>query len=103
MFNFGMQTKFDKWSTNLSFSYVDRFYEIYDAANPVLGLLTPPQEVNAYTTVDARIAYTPKNNFEIALAVSNLFNDIHYESNPVGWIGGDEVSRRITASMSCKF
>ncbi|MEW6557789.1 MAG: TonB-dependent receptor [Elusimicrobiota bacterium] len=103
MFNCGINAKFDRWSSNLTFHYVDKYYEIYDAANPVLGFLTPPQEVNAYTTVDVRIAYMLKDNLEFALSSTNLFNNVHYESNPVGFIGADEVSRRIALNVSYNF
>lgn len=103
MFNLGIQAKFPKWSSNFTMHYVDMYYEIYDAANPALGLLEIPQKVDPYTTVDARIAYRPTVNIEIALAVSNLLRDIHYETNPTGWIGADKVGRRITAGVSCMF
>ncbi len=103
MCNIGLHTKFAKWSSNLTFHYVDKFYEMLDAANPALGLLPAPQKVASYTTVDARIAYVPMDNFEFGVATSNLLNDIHYESNPIGWVGADKVDRRITASVSCKF
>lgn len=101
--NLGIQAKSAKWSSNLTFHYVDKYYEIYEVANPALGLLDTPQRVDPYTTVDARIAYKPTFNLEIALTASNLFKNIHYESNPIGWIGADKVSRQVTASISCKF
>lgn len=103
IFNLGFQAKFAKWSSNLTFHYVDMYYEIYDAANPALGLLESPQKVDPYATVNARISYSPTDNLEIALAASNLLRNIHYETNPTGWIGADKVGRRITVSMSYKF
>ena len=101
--NLGIQAKSAKWSSNLTFHYVDTYYEIYDAANPALGLLNTPQIVDPYTTVDVRIAYRPTDNFEVALAALNLLRNIHYETNPTGWIGADKVDRRISMSISCKF
>ena len=103
MVNFGFRAKSGKWSSNLTFHYVDKFYEIYDAANPALGRLSAPQKVDSYITVDARIAYKPSDNLEFALTAFNLLNDEHYETNPTGWIGADKVSRRIMASVSYKF
>jgi len=103
MVNFGFHAKSGKWLSGLTFHYVDKFYEIYDAANPALGRLSAAQKVAPYITVDARIAYKPKDNLEFALTAFNLFNDRHYESNPVGWIGADKVERRIMASVTYKF
>jgi outer membrane receptor for ferrienterochelin and colicin len=103
MFNFAFQTKIAEWSTNLILHYVDTYYEICDHANPVLGLLDEPQKVDSYTTVDVRIAYTPTNYLEFAVASSNLLRDIHYESNPIGLAGADEIDRRVTAGVSYKF
>ncbi|MFQ6034730.1 MAG: TonB-dependent receptor plug domain-containing protein [Sedimentisphaerales bacterium] len=103
MVNFGFHAKSGKWSSGLTFHYVDKFYEIYDAANPALGRLSSPQKVDPYITLDARIAYKLKDNLEFALTAFNLFNDKHYESNPVGWIGADKVDRRIMASVTYKF
>ena len=108
MCNAGLRTICDKWTSNLVFHYVDRFYEIYDAANPVLGFLsnTGPQKVDPYTTIDLRVAYTPINNLEFALTAANLFEDKHYESNPIpglAGVGADEIGRRITGTVSCKF
>ncbi|MEA2005499.1 MAG: TonB-dependent receptor [Acidobacteriota bacterium] len=103
MLNLGFQVKFVKWSSNLTFHHVDKYYEIYDAANPALGLLETPQKVDSYTTVDARISYRPTDNLDIALAASNLLQDIHYETNTIGWIGADRVCRQITARVSWNF
>jgi iron complex outermembrane receptor protein len=103
MVNFGFRAKSAKWSSNLTFRYVDKFYEIYDAANPALGRLSAPQKVDPYITVDAGIAYKPRDNLEFALTVFNLFGDKHYETNPTGWIGGDKVDRRIMATVRYKF
>jgi len=103
MVNFGFHAKSGKWLSGLTFHYVDKFYEIYDAANPALGRLSAAQKVDPYITVDARIAYKPKDNLEFALTAFNLFNDRHYESNPVGWIGADKVDRRIMASVTYRF
>ena len=103
MFNIGLQAKFAKWSSNLAFHHVDGYYEIYEVANPALGLLETPQRVDPYATVDVRIAYRSTDRFEVALAASNLLRNIHYETNPTGWIGADKVGRRISVSMSYKF
>jgi len=104
MVNFGLRAKKDKWSSSLTLHYVDKYYEIYDVANPALGRLAAPQKVNSYTTVDGRIAYRPQENLEFALTAFNLFKDEHYETNPTdGWINGDKVGRRIMASVSYKF
>jgi len=103
MVNFGLRTKSGKWSSGLTFHYVDRFYEIYDAANPALGRLSSPQGIDPYITLDARIAYRAGDNLEFALAAFNLLNNVHYETNPVGWIGADDVKRRIIASVSYRF
>ena len=103
MFNIGFKTNFNKWSTNLVCHYVDEYYEIYDAANPALGFLSAAQKVDGYNTVDLRIGYNPTDDIEVAIAGSNLFDYKHYESNKVGWIGADEISRRVTGSVSCRF
>jgi iron complex outermembrane receptor protein len=105
MVNFGFNAKFGKWISNLTFHYVDRFYEQFDAANPpVLGRLVTPQKVDSYITVDARLAYKTSDNLEFALSGLNLFNDVHYETNQTGgMINGDKVRRRIMASVSYRF
>jgi len=103
MVNFGFRAKSGKWSSNLTFHYVDKFYEIYDAANPALGRLSAPQKVDPYITLDARIAYKLNDNLEFALTALNLLNDEHYETNPSGWIGADKVGRRILATATYRF
>ena len=104
MVNFGFRAYSGKWLSSLTFHYVDKFYEIYDAANPALGRLAAPQKVDPYITVDARIAYKASDNLEFALTAFNLFKDEHYESNPAGgWINADEVGRRIMASVTYRF
>jgi iron complex outermembrane receptor protein len=103
MVNFGFRANSGKLSSGLTFHYVDKFYEIYDAANPALGRLSAPQKVDPYVTVDARIGYKANDNLEFTIAALNLFKDRHYESNPVGWIGADKVDRQIMASVSYKF
>jgi outer membrane receptor protein involved in Fe transport len=103
-FNFGLKAKFAKWSANLVFHYVDKYYEIYQTANPVYGRLTTgPEKKGSYTTADARIAYSPASNLELAIAAYNLFKDKHYESNSGGGATSDKLGRRITASVSYKF
>jgi iron complex outermembrane receptor protein len=108
-FNSGLRAKYGKWSANLIFHYVDSYYEIYLTSNPVFGRVQPaPIKVDAYATVNARLAYNFNDNFEITLAASNLFNDRHYESNPPdsnpnNWHSGDLVDRRIIGSVSFKF
>ncbi|MCJ7729809.1 MAG: TonB-dependent receptor [Sedimentisphaerales bacterium] len=105
MVNFGFRAKSGKWSSSLTFHYVDAFYEIYDAANPpVLGRLATPQKVDHYITVDARLAYKAGDNLEFALSAINLFNNEHYETNQTGGtINGDKVRRRVLAGVSYKF
>lgn len=102
--NLGMNMKSGRWSTNLDAHYVDRYREIYLTANPVFGRVEyGPVEVNSYTTLNARIAYSPADNLELAVAGYNLNNDRHYESNNIGWHTADLIGRRITASASYKF
>ncbi len=102
--NCGLRSKFGKWSTNFIFHYVDSYHEIYLTSNPVFGLVSPgPSKVKAYTTVEARIAYAPTDNLELAIAAYNLFNDSHYESNTDDYHTADEIGRRITGSISYKF
>jgi iron complex outermembrane receptor protein len=104
MLNFGFRGKSGKWSSSLTFHYIDKFYEIYDAANPALGSLAAPQKVDPYITVDARIAYKASDNLEFALSALNLFKDEHYESNPTGgWINSDKVGRQIMAGVTYRF
>jgi len=102
--NCGLRAKFSKWSANLGFHYVDRYYEIYSTSNPVYGRVKPgPSRVDSYTTVDARIAYCPNENLEFSVAARNLFNDTHYESNSIGSLTGDRVGRTITAGVGYRF
>ncbi|MDY6953056.1 MAG: TonB-dependent receptor, partial [Thermodesulfobacteriota bacterium] len=73
------------------------------------GRIAPvPSQVDAYATVDCRVAYDLNDKVELALNVSNLFNDRHYESNPPNsnpgnWHTGDLVGRRITGGVSIAF
>ncbi len=104
MINFGLRANKGSWSSSITCHYVDKFYEIYDAANPALGRLSAIQKVDPYLTVDARIAYRPMDNLEIAIAALNLLNDVHYETNPTGGlINADKVGRRLMATVSYKF
>jgi len=103
MVNAGLQMTRNRWTADITLHYVDDYFETLDVANPALGRLEEPQLVESYTTVDARIAYQPKENVEIALSALNLFDEEHVETNPIGWIGADEVGRRILASVSCSF
>ena len=109
MVNIGLNIKYRKLIANFIFHYVDTYYEIYDSGNPVLGFLSSPQQIDSYNSVDARIAYSLNSNVEFSLAASNLFNNIHYESNPENSEGNpfsicaDEIKRRITISVNCKF
>lgn len=102
--NLGLRARSGKWSANMLFHYVDRYYEIYLTANPVFGRIeSGPSLVRSYNTVDLRVAYEPIDSLEIAVAASNLFKDRHYESNSDGWLPSDQVGRRLTASASYKF
>ena len=102
--NFGLRAKFAKWSANATFHYVDEYYEMYLTSNPVFGrVASGPSKVKSYNTVDARIAYNPKDNLELSIAAYNLFNDRHYESNSTGWHTGDKIGRKISAGLSYKF
>ncbi|OPL17389.1 MAG: hypothetical protein AVO38_01465 [delta proteobacterium ML8_D] len=107
--NGGLTAKYGKWSANIIFHYVSKYYEIYLTSNPVFGRVQPaPVKVDAYATVNTRIAYNFSDNLEIAVAASNLFKDRHYESNPpdsnpANWHAGDRVGRRVIASMNFKF
>ncbi|MBU1486780.1 TonB-dependent receptor [bacterium] len=103
-FNLGLRAKFAKWSANTTFHYVDEYNEIYLTSNPVFGqVASGPSKVKSYNTVDARIAYSPKDNLELSIAAYNLFNDRHYESNSTGWHTGDKIGRKISAGVSYKF
>ncbi|MFH1776455.1 MAG: TonB-dependent receptor [Candidatus Omnitrophota bacterium] len=58
--------------------------------------------LDAYTSVDLRLAYTSMRDVEIAIAVRNLFDEKHLE----GWFVGmpaDEIGRRITGTATFKF
>ncbi len=105
MANVGLRARSGKWSSTVTLHYVDRFYEIFDAANPpVLGRLAEPQRVDSYITADARIAYRVNDHLKLALTASNLFNDEHFESNLTGGtINADLVDRRIMAHASYTF
>ncbi len=103
-FNLGLKAKLAKWSANTTFHYVDEYYEIYLTSNPVFGCVeSGPSKVESYTTVDARIAYSPTDNLELSVAAYNLFRDKHRESNEAGWHTGDLIDRRITASLGLRF
>lgn len=112
-FNLGLRAKFAKWSANATFHYVDEYYEMYLTSNPVFGRVQDtfgavPSKVESYSTVNARIAYSPIDNLELAVAAYNLFRNRHYESNPPdsnpwNWHTGDIIDRKITAGVSCKF
>lgn len=94
-FNCGLRGRFKNGiSANLVLHYVDKRYLVESVGSP----LTTSVKVGAYTTVDARLAYSPKDNVEFALAAYNLFNDRHIEG-----VGSDKIGRRITASVSYKF
>lgn len=102
--NCGLRAKFSKWSTNVGFHYVDRYYEMYSTSNPLYGRVEPgPSRVDSYATVDARVAYCPNDRLEVSVAARNLFNDRHYESNSTGLFTGDKIGRMITAGMSYSF
>ena len=100
-FNLGLKAKFAKWTANATLHYVSEYHEIYLTSNPVFGRVAAgPSKVRSYTTVNARVAYSPSDNLELALAGSNLLRDVHYESNNTGWHTGDLIDRKITASVS---
>jgi len=102
--NCGLLALWDRWSANVLFNYVDHYYEIYLTANPVFGRIADgPSLVKSYTTVDIRIGYDICADLELYTAVSNLFNDVHYESNSTGWLTSDRIGRLITAGVSYKF
>ncbi|MDI6785993.1 MAG: TonB-dependent receptor [bacterium] len=103
-FNFGLKAELNKWSGNLAFHYVDKYYEMYLTSNPVFGRIAPdPSKVESYATVDTRIAYHPYDNLELSLTASNLFNHKHYESNSTGWHTGDKIGRKVSMGANYKF
>ncbi len=102
--NLGLRAERGKWSANMTFHYVDRYYETYLTSNPVFGRLgAGPERVDAYNTVDCRVAYRANDHLELAVAASNLFNNRHNESNLTEWHAGDVIGRRVMASLSYKF
>lgn len=94
-FNCGLRAKFKNGiSANVIVHYVDKSYCVEALSSP----LSTPVKLGDYTTVDVRLAYSPSDNLEFAVAASNLFEDRHIED----WLGA-EIGRRITASVSYKF
>ncbi|MFH1776305.1 MAG: TonB-dependent receptor [Candidatus Omnitrophota bacterium] len=99
MLNFGFNARFDRWSANMGIHYADKFYDVGSSIFPV----TVPVRIDAYTTVDTRVAYLFKDNLEFAIAVYNLFEERHREGANLGLVSADEIGRRVTVSASYKF
>ena len=79
-------------STDLSFHYVsDVSY-----SDRVTSRRQLPNDVSSYTIVNLRISYRLwKENLEMAISASNLFDDVHRE-HPLG----DEIGRRFFVSLN---
>ena len=63
--------------------------------------------VRSYTTVDGRVGYAfREGNAEVSLALSNIFNDRHYEYHPgidLPDASSEPVGRQIAFKASCRF
>jgi outer membrane receptor protein involved in Fe transport len=80
MFNAGVQyfpIKNLYLSTDLH--YQDGCEDVVLAASDGINGIPSNTEIPAFTTVDAKIGYFPKENIELSISVENLFNDKHYE------------------------
>ena len=68
---------------------------------------SPPEKVAAYMIVNTRLGYQfLDNKADLALAVFNIFNRKHYEypaGDDLTLPYGDEVGRRLTLYLHCKF
>jgi iron complex outermembrane receptor protein len=102
--NAGVRTKFGSgWSSSLSASWVDKTERLITdlAGNEYQA------KVASYTVVNARIGYLFwKERAEASLAVSNLFNEKHYEYPPginLPDRSSDQIGRSIVGKVSYRF
>jgi outer membrane receptor protein involved in Fe transport len=102
--NVGARMKFEgSWSCNLSASWVDKTERLITdlAGNEYLA------RVDSYTVVSGRIGYNLwKGRGEASLAVSNLFNEKHYEYPPginLPDRSSDQIGRSILGKVSYRF
>jgi iron complex outermembrane receptor protein len=102
--NAGARMKFEgSWSCNLSASWVDKTERLITdlAGNEYLA------RVDSYTVVSGRIGYNLwKGRGEASLAVSNLFNEKHYEYPPginLPDRSSDQIGRSILGKVSYRF
>lgn len=81
-------------STDLSFHYVsDVSY-----SDRVTSRRQLPNDISSYTIVNLRLSYRLwKDNLEMAISASNLFDDVHRE-HPLG----DEIGRKFFVSLNIK-
>jgi outer membrane receptor for ferrienterochelin and colicin len=91
-------------SLNLLAHWVDKTRKVFSdkEGNTYLN------PVKAYFLFNPRLGFTFWNKkAEIALAVFNLFNSIHYEyppgNNNPDFLAGEEIGRRFTLSLEIKF
>ncbi len=82
--------------------YVDSLtYLYYPNPSPSPGSLFCPN----YIEMDARLAWRPRKNLELAVVGQNLLNSVHYEFIPTGWAFSqvNRVPRSVYSSLTWRY
>ena len=86
-----------RWSLDLWVRYVDKLPTSSETAER-LGIV-----VDAYTTLDARLAWKPHPDLELSLVGKNLFDRSHLEFVALSGIEPAEVQRSVYAQLRWAF